>query len=195
MGKRGLENGVWCREEGCVKGTQSPTTGFPCILGVHGKNKLHAPRIAGAVAIKPCRDARGGFLFALYVLTEVLENYELIYWQKKKKCKHCIAEMAFASWIVCWCLLFNSFFCIHQNKSKWLNSPEGFHHTLKSKKLQKSIFSFKQKWWCFHENSSKEREQIALLVISSFQIHGSWSLQKAESLLLVDYHLVLCRIG
>lgn len=65
--------------------------------------------VAGAAVIAPCRDARRGFLFALYVPTEVMENYGLIYWQKKK-CKHCVAEMPFASWIACWCLLSNLFF-------------------------------------------------------------------------------------
>lgn len=116
----GLENGAWCTEEGSVKAAQSPMTGSPCTSGVHGKNKLHAPRVAGAVVIVPCRDAKGGSLFALYIPTVVMENYGLIYWQEKK-CKHCIAEMPFASWIVFWCLLFKYIFCIHQNKSRgWI---------------------------------------------------------------------------
>jgi len=36
-------------EKGCVKVIQSPTTGSLDALGVHGKNKLHAPRISGPV--------------------------------------------------------------------------------------------------------------------------------------------------
>lgn len=54
-----------CTEGDCVKATRLPTNGSLCTLGVHGK--LHGPRIAEAAVIVPCRNARGGFGFALYV--------------------------------------------------------------------------------------------------------------------------------
>lgn len=98
-----LENGVRCTEKGWVKAAQSPTRGSPCTWGVHGKNKLHAARIAGAVGIVPGRDARRGFLFALYVPTDMGSFIG----KKNNKCKHCVAEMPFASWVAFWCLLFN----------------------------------------------------------------------------------------
>lgn len=79
-----------CTEGDCVKATRLPTNGSLCTLGVH--RKLHAPRIAEAAVIVPCRNARGGFVFALYVTIG-----GLIYWGRGEG-KHCVAEMSFASW-------------------------------------------------------------------------------------------------
>lgn len=120
------------------------------------------------------------FFLALYVPTE-----ELIYVGGSK---HCIAEMLFAFWIACRWLFLISFYIHLEKSSGWISTSAFTTHWMKAAMLQKSIFPFKRKWWCFHETSNKEEsKQIAFFVISSFQMHGISTLHWTESLLPVDY--------
>lgn len=56
---------------GLYYGYTASTSASPRTLGVNRKNELHAARTAGAVVTVPCRDARGGFLSALCLPTDL----------------------------------------------------------------------------------------------------------------------------